>query len=348
VVERIPSQNPAAANPTIPSEDPAWKNCWNWNLCDAAYGSLVLDVKDGRISAELKSQGFNYAYRRTAPSNLALTPGASTVNLPSNNVSHPPTKVSTPVPDRSTPPHLANANKVTSTTPQASGKPVPRDSAATPEDKSTGSQPVALDRGEKEKLKRERKKEKKERERVEKDNKETHEGEQASISGKDTPVSPVSDSTPKSAAGPTEDVPSPVGSNGTRTPTSRKPARNPWTLFVRIQVGANEAEIREFFGEHGAGIIRVNYPQNHAGKAQKIAYVEFGDEETMKAALEGHAETLHGVTPEVKQAVDRDSREGGFRGRGGPGGRGRFFSRGLAAAGLARLPGVGGNSPQGS
>ena len=57
VVERIPSQNPAASNPAIPSEDPAWKNCWNWNLCDAAYGSLVLDVKDGRVSAELKSQG---------------------------------------------------------------------------------------------------------------------------------------------------------------------------------------------------------------------------------------------------------------------------------------------------
>ncbi|KAJ7224801.1 hypothetical protein C8J57DRAFT_1148331, partial [Mycena rebaudengoi] len=40
-----------------PAEDPAWKNCWNWNLCDAVYGSLVLDIKEGRISAKLKSQG---------------------------------------------------------------------------------------------------------------------------------------------------------------------------------------------------------------------------------------------------------------------------------------------------
>lgn len=222
-------------------------------------------------------------------------------------MSHPPTKVSTPVPDRSTPPHLLNNNKVTSTTPQTPGKLVTRDSATTPEDKSTGSQSLALDRGEKEKLKRERKKEKKERERTEKDGiKDTVEGEQASISGKDTPISPVSDSAPKSTAGPAEDAPSPVGSSGIRTPTSRKPGRNPWTLFVRIQAGANEAEIREFFGEHGARvgltscamstvlkdfqIIRVNYPQNHAGKAQKIAYVEFGDEGAMRAALEGHAE----------------------------------------------------------
>ena len=253
------------------------------------------------------AKGFNYAYRRTASNHLALTPGSSTVNLPSNNASHPPTKVSTPVPDRSTPPHLAN-NKVASTTSQTSGKSLTKDPATTPEDKSNGSQSIALDRGERERLKRERKNEKKERERPGKDGgRDTAEGEQtSSISGKDTPISPASDSAPKSAAGPVEDAPSPVESNGTRTPTSRKSARNPWTLFVRTQVGANEADIREFFGEHGTGvslmiyvvfavlrhlqIIRVNYPQNHAGKAQKIAYVEFGDEEAMKAALEGHAE----------------------------------------------------------
>jgi len=350
VVERIPSQNPAATNPTVPPEDPAWKNCWNWNLCDAAYGSLILDIKDGRVSAELKSQGFNYAYRRTASNNPTLTPGSSTVNLPSSSVSHPPSKVPTPVPDRSTPPHPTTTNKATSTTPQASGKPILRDRAATPEDKSIGSQFVALDKGEKEKLKRERKKERKERERAEKDSKDVAEGEQASISGKETPISPVSDSASKPAVGSAEDVSSPAGSNGTRTPTTRKPARNPWTLFVRLQVGASEAEIREFFGEHGAGIIRVNYPQTLAGKAQKIAYVEFGDEEAMKAALEGHAETLHGVTPEVKQAAERDSRDTGFRGRGGggPRGRGGFFSRNLAAAGLARRPPADGNGPQAS
>jgi len=155
-------------------------------------------------------------------------------------------------------------------------------------------------------------------------------------------MSPVSDSTPKSSAGPVEDVPSPVESNGTRTPTSRKPSRNPWTLFMKMQVGADEAEVRGFFGEHGSGIIRVHYPQSIAGKAQKIAYVEFGDEEAMKAALEGHAETLQGLVPEVKQALDR---EGGYRGRGG-GSRGRFISRGLAAAGLAKSIGGGRNSPQ--
>jgi hypothetical protein len=58
VVERLPPAQPLSGpGGTATGEEPAWKNCWNWNLCDAAYGSLVLDVKEGRISAELKSQG---------------------------------------------------------------------------------------------------------------------------------------------------------------------------------------------------------------------------------------------------------------------------------------------------
>jgi len=54
VAERV---LPTAAPGSVAQEDPAWKNCWNWNLCDAAYGALLLDIKDGRVSAELKSQG---------------------------------------------------------------------------------------------------------------------------------------------------------------------------------------------------------------------------------------------------------------------------------------------------
>jgi hypothetical protein len=65
VVERVPpTQSTQAVNGSLSGEEPAWKNCWNWNLCDAAYGSLVLDVKDGRVSTELKSQGWH----NTSPS----------------------------------------------------------------------------------------------------------------------------------------------------------------------------------------------------------------------------------------------------------------------------------------
>ncbi len=42
---------------TLEAEELIWKNTWNWNLCDAAFGHLILDIKEGRVSAELKSQG---------------------------------------------------------------------------------------------------------------------------------------------------------------------------------------------------------------------------------------------------------------------------------------------------
>ena len=58
VIERLPPALPSSGpGATATGEEPAWKNCWNWNLCDAAYGSLILDVKEGRISSELRSQG---------------------------------------------------------------------------------------------------------------------------------------------------------------------------------------------------------------------------------------------------------------------------------------------------
>lgn len=61
VTNRAP--NAATATGAV-HEEPAWKNTWNWNLPDAAFGHLVLDIHDGRVSSEMKSQGFNFAYRR--------------------------------------------------------------------------------------------------------------------------------------------------------------------------------------------------------------------------------------------------------------------------------------------
>ncbi|KAI9457631.1 hypothetical protein BJY52DRAFT_1204537 [Lactarius psammicola] len=74
VVDRIPLAigQPALLGDPPGTEDAAFKNCWNWNLCDAEYGSLVLDIKEGRVSAELKSQGFDYAYR--CPPTLTTEP----------------------------------------------------------------------------------------------------------------------------------------------------------------------------------------------------------------------------------------------------------------------------------
>jgi len=44
-------------------DESAFKNMWNFNLADAAFGWLVLEVEGGRIGTEMKAQGFNFAHR---------------------------------------------------------------------------------------------------------------------------------------------------------------------------------------------------------------------------------------------------------------------------------------------
>ncbi|KAK0206028.1 hypothetical protein DFS33DRAFT_1311797 [Desarmillaria ectypa] len=314
VVEKIPL-------PLQNTEEAAWKNCWNWNLCDAAYGALILDIKDGRVSAELKSQGFNYAYRRVAP-----TPTSAVSSLPHPNPvsSQPPTKAATPVPP---------ANKSTPPPPQ------PQSQAKGEVEPATAASPVADSKPDKKKKeKRERKEKEKERDK--------------SSAASPVPASPApplakaASPAPQkpSTPAPNDDlIKSPATeSSGTRTPQRNKPQRNPWTIFMRLTIPATDTEVRDFFGDAKDGITRITFPVGKFNnRMQKIAYIEFGDEEAMKAGLEKHAEKLKDTIPEVKQATDKETRhsEGAsHRGR-GSGGRGRgggFAARGFAAAGLTR------------
>ncbi|KAF7799120.1 hypothetical protein EIP86_010350 [Pleurotus ostreatoroseus] len=367
VVERIPAPpNVPVANGHLPGEEPAWKNCWNWNLCDAAYGALVLDIRDGRVSAELKSQGFNYAYRKTAtPSTNAPTPHSASSPLPPVNPN------STATPNRSTPGAGA--------TPIAAEKPLPgaakskpttppptQSGRETPKDKVNGGVEKSAEKAEKDRLKRERKKERKQLERAEREASAPGSKDNADGSGPTSPVPPENDRTvispqpqlksgkntpdvgegKKTGVAPEDGLLSPATeSTGARTPTSKRPTRNPWTIFMRLPNAAQESEIREFFLEAKSNIIRVSFPNNYQGREKRMAYVEFGDEESMRAALDKHAEKLNDAVPEIKQATDRETRNaenqaayrGAFGARGGRG-RGGFAARGFAAAGLTRGP----------
>lgn len=268
VIERIPPPaNQPGPNGHLPGEDPAWKNCWNWNLCDAAYGSLVLDIRDGRVSAELKSQGFNYAYRKTAtPSTVDATPSSPLPNANTGNTPKPGSTgaAATPITaEKPLPPHLAPSKSKPSTPPP------PSSGRETPKDKVNGSAEKSAEKAEKERLKRERKKERKQQEKAERD------AQGGEGSG---PTSPVP---PEEAAGalsvvksgkntpdvgehraPDDGIMSPATeSTGTRTPTSARGRRNPWTIFMRLNSPANESEIREFFGEAKGGVSYVSQLQ---------------------------------------------------------------------------------------
>ncbi|CAH7675514.1 hypothetical protein BY996DRAFT_1071811 [Phakopsora pachyrhizi] len=71
VANRVPAHSSSGGGSA--TEEPAWKNSWNWNLPDAAFGNLILDIKEGRIGAEMRSQGFNFAYRSAAQSRPPTT-----------------------------------------------------------------------------------------------------------------------------------------------------------------------------------------------------------------------------------------------------------------------------------
>lgn len=48
-------------------DESAFKNMWNFNLADAAFGYLVLDIEGGRIGTEMRAQGFNFSHRGGKP-----------------------------------------------------------------------------------------------------------------------------------------------------------------------------------------------------------------------------------------------------------------------------------------
>lgn len=67
----------------------AFRNMWHFNLCDAEYGALVLNVVGGRVSSESYSEGFNFRYRfpqtnsGTATTAIVSVPqGGNSLNAP--------------------------------------------------------------------------------------------------------------------------------------------------------------------------------------------------------------------------------------------------------------------------
>lgn len=59
-----------------------FRNMWHLNLADVAYGTVVMDVNDGKIGIETKSEGFNFKYRRSnhSSSGTATTAPAGSRN----------------------------------------------------------------------------------------------------------------------------------------------------------------------------------------------------------------------------------------------------------------------------
>ncbi|KAF2009674.1 hypothetical protein BU24DRAFT_455610 [Aaosphaeria arxii CBS 175.79] len=145
-------------------DESAFKNMWNFNLADAAYGWLVLDVDNGRIGTEMRAQGFNFAHRggkaapgqpapgqqpvpavastapATAPSPAAQpSPAQARANVPPASTPQQGARQAVPTPPISQQQHIKPAGQPARTGPS----PVP---AATPKEpiKPATPQPSAL------------------------------------------------------------------------------------------------------------------------------------------------------------------------------------------------------------
>jgi hypothetical protein len=129
-------------------DESAFKNMWNFNLADAAYGWLVLDIDSGRIGTEMRAQGFNFAHRggKTAPQQQATT-SASPAPSQTTTAQHrpppqqtrqaPPTQVAGnrgpgPAPPQQGPSHTGPSPQPQPTGARDSAKPQTRAASGTP------------------------------------------------------------------------------------------------------------------------------------------------------------------------------------------------------------------------
>lgn len=96
IVEKMPTVanggnpfgGPVAGQPAAGQVDEsAFKNMWNFNLADAAFGYLVLEIEAGRIGTEMRAQGFNFAHRGTGGKQA---PQAAQSTQPATNNAVPP------------------------------------------------------------------------------------------------------------------------------------------------------------------------------------------------------------------------------------------------------------------
>lgn len=121
-------------------DESAFKNMWNFNLADAAFGWLVLEVEGGRIGTEMRAQGFNFAHRGGKPqpqtqqqqqAQSAVTPTSSAAPPASNvgtvnvNVPSGPSANNTSAPISPAVPPLGPRNKSQNQHPQHKSTPPP-------------------------------------------------------------------------------------------------------------------------------------------------------------------------------------------------------------------------------
>lgn len=318
LVSKMPSTasggNPFGGGPPNGQVDEsAFKNMWNFNLADAAFGWLVLDIDQGRIGTEMRAQGFNFSHRGgKGPQRPQGAPAAP------SNASMGPTGGSLPTPSQQAPAMAQQQAKPPSG--PAAGPQAPVNQAPPQQTAQQGMAQRQLQQAAAPKP-------------VQQQNVPVQPAQKAPAPA----ASPAAALTPNGATAPTATMPTQPQANGTpaetpkasETPSQFRQQEPSKTIFVdRANVeNAEELKSQLFSPEDAAKITRID-KQNPNGRWN----VHFADHETMQSVLS------HGATQEAKDKfrglkVAEFRSRGGFGGFGGAGtwGRGGAPSRGGAA-----------------
>ncbi|PWN49084.1 hypothetical protein IE53DRAFT_318251 [Violaceomyces palustris] len=277
VTNRIP---PNATATGAASEEPAWKNTWNWNLPDAAHGTLVLDIKDGRIGAETKSQGFNFAFRRNVSSVAPLSAPAKAP--PADAVSQAPGSGSLAVSPQAS--KASNGISAAPTATAAQGKQAPVGGAQGPVQPKQQQKEVQKDKKRKEK------------------GYETS-GSRSDIDGGLTSGTDGAGKSPSVASTPARNPNTIYLSQlGEALPVTQDDIKSYFGPAASGIVYIKMAYENFSSSKHRRGLSSAS---DQGGKKQRpFAYVEFKDEESMMEGLKRQGETIKGTTviPKVEKA----------------------------------------------
>lgn len=315
LVSKMPSTasggNPFGGGPPNGQVDEsAFKNMWNFNLADAAFGWLVLDIDQGRIGTEMRAQGFNFSHRsgktQQRPQAVPAAP---------SNASAPPTGGNLPTPGQQQPP-LA----------QQQARPPPTGSAMNQPPHQNAQQPMAQRQFEQASQP-----------------KQAPQQQPAPTQPTNKPDASTPQPAPLTANGTTAPAANLPQTNGTSSDTPRPadaPARNQQTpsqshepskaIFISNVVdltSGDEVKNALFSPEDASKITRID----RAGPNNQRWAAHFADAETMREVLK------KGVTADGRQKQKNvkiaeyrpnrgpfDNNRGGwgFGGRGGPANRG--------------------------
>ncbi|OAR00644.1 hypothetical protein LLEC1_02425 [Akanthomyces lecanii] len=127
-------------------DESAFKNMWNFNLADAAFGYLVLEIQDGRIGTEMRAQGFNFSHRgaKQQPGSAASAPVTSTSATAPTPPPASAALASRPAPEK----HEKHEKQAKGSTPAKPATPQPtqgntnKDTEKTPASANGGPEPV--------------------------------------------------------------------------------------------------------------------------------------------------------------------------------------------------------------